>query len=150
MSTEVGLVKPAKEIYRLVLSRLGIGAEECVFVDDKKANVEMAAEMGMSAIIFLSYDDLVEKFKKIVVQLMNQLILLRSDFILIAVRLTFLICLMTYYYLLRPRHFRQMTPNKTLPLPAELKSLKTRQSEFGLFIICPGRLQMVKLSYRIS
>jgi putative hydrolase of the HAD superfamily len=48
-SAEVKLVKPDARIYQLALSQLGVGADECVFVDDAPANVQAARALGMQA-----------------------------------------------------------------------------------------------------
>lgn len=49
----VGMRKPEPEIYELTLSRLdGIGAAECLFVDDTELNCEAARERGMKAVHF--------------------------------------------------------------------------------------------------
>jgi epoxide hydrolase-like predicted phosphatase len=47
ISGEVGLRKPEPEIYRLAAERLGVGPQECVFVDDLAANVRGAVAAGM-------------------------------------------------------------------------------------------------------
>jgi putative hydrolase of the HAD superfamily len=46
----VGMRKPEPEIYRLTATRLGVGAAECVFVDDLAPNVRGAVAVGMVAI----------------------------------------------------------------------------------------------------
>ena len=51
-SHEVGMQKPDPGIYELCLERLGIPAEETVFVDDLEANCAAARALGMSAILF--------------------------------------------------------------------------------------------------
>jgi putative hydrolase of the HAD superfamily len=48
----VGLRKPDPRIYALTLERLGLAAEECVFVDDLAPNVATARELGFHAILF--------------------------------------------------------------------------------------------------
>jgi epoxide hydrolase-like predicted phosphatase len=47
ISGEVGLRKPDPEIYALAAERLGVPAEETVFVDDLSTNVRAAAAAGM-------------------------------------------------------------------------------------------------------
>jgi putative hydrolase of the HAD superfamily len=47
-----GTRKPEPEIYALTLSRLGLPAEACVFVDDVEVNVVAAREAGMHGIHF--------------------------------------------------------------------------------------------------
>ncbi|HUC87444.1 MAG TPA: HAD family phosphatase [Candidatus Saccharimonadales bacterium] len=51
-SSETGYVKPQPEIFRLLLRRLGVGAGEVVFIDDRLGNVQVAAQLGMSSILF--------------------------------------------------------------------------------------------------
>lgn len=46
----VGLRKPDEAIYALALERLGLPAEECVFVDDLPGNLKPARAMGMLTI----------------------------------------------------------------------------------------------------
>ena len=40
ISADEGIVKPQPEIYRLILERLGLTAEECFFIDDMKVNIK--------------------------------------------------------------------------------------------------------------
>ena len=47
ISCEEQLVKPEREIYELLLSRYGLNPAETIFVDDRKENVETAAELGI-------------------------------------------------------------------------------------------------------
>ena len=46
------LLKPGPEIFRLLLSRNGIEAGDCLFVDDNPANVAAAAALGFDALRF--------------------------------------------------------------------------------------------------
>jgi HAD superfamily hydrolase (TIGR01509 family) len=54
VSGEVGLAKPAAEIYRLTADRLGLATSECVFVDDLAINVRGAAAAGMVGVHHVS------------------------------------------------------------------------------------------------
>jgi putative hydrolase of the HAD superfamily len=49
-----GMRKPEPEIYELTLDRLGdgIGAADCLFVDDVEVNIEAARALGMAAVHF--------------------------------------------------------------------------------------------------
>ena len=47
ISCEVKLVKPEREIYELLLSRYGLNPAETIFIDDRKENVDAAAELGI-------------------------------------------------------------------------------------------------------
>lgn len=49
---EEGVAKPDERIYRLTLERLGLAAEEVVFVDDKAENVAVARRLGMHGVHF--------------------------------------------------------------------------------------------------
>jgi putative hydrolase of the HAD superfamily len=46
----VGCRKPDREIYDLTLERMGVGAGECLFVDDSDVNCDAARELGMAAV----------------------------------------------------------------------------------------------------
>jgi putative hydrolase of the HAD superfamily len=48
----VGTRKPEPEIYALTLSRLGLPAASCVFLDDLDVNVDAAREAGMQGIVY--------------------------------------------------------------------------------------------------
>ncbi len=45
-----GTRKPEPEIFRLVLSELGLTAEDCVFVDDTEQYLRPAADLGFAAV----------------------------------------------------------------------------------------------------
>lgn len=47
ISCEVSLIKPEKEIYELLLERYNLEPEQTIFIDDRKQNVEAAAEIGI-------------------------------------------------------------------------------------------------------
>ena len=51
-SAEVGLAKPAPEIYTLACARLGLAPEACVFVDDHEPNVRAAEAVGLRGILY--------------------------------------------------------------------------------------------------
>jgi epoxide hydrolase-like predicted phosphatase len=50
-SAEVKLLKPDPRIYQLVLDQLNLPASECVFVDDKPANIQAAQALGMMTVL---------------------------------------------------------------------------------------------------
>ena len=56
LSDQVGLVKPDTTIYQLTLDKLGLKAEECLYIDDLAKNLIPAANLGMVTI--LASDDL--------------------------------------------------------------------------------------------
>lgn len=55
------MAKPEPAIYRLTLDQLGTRAEETLFLDDRDANVEAAAALGMRAIQFTTVENLREE-----------------------------------------------------------------------------------------
>jgi epoxide hydrolase-like predicted phosphatase len=52
ISGEVGVSKPDPRIFRLALDKLGVNADEAIFVDDVADNVDAAKAAGMNAIQF--------------------------------------------------------------------------------------------------
>lgn len=52
ISADVKLVKPQPEVYRMLLERFSLKAEECFFVDDVNANVEGALCCGIRGAVF--------------------------------------------------------------------------------------------------
>ncbi|MCK5600869.1 HAD-IA family hydrolase [Candidatus Pacearchaeota archaeon] len=46
-SDEMGLKKPDRKYYELVLKHIGLPANECLFIDDKERNTEGAKKIGM-------------------------------------------------------------------------------------------------------
>jgi len=51
-SAFVGIRKPDRAIYELTATRLGVGAAECLFIDDNEDNCEGARSAGMSAVAY--------------------------------------------------------------------------------------------------
>ena len=51
ISGEIGIRKPAPEIYALAAERLGLEPERCVFVDDLAGNLKPAREIGMATVL---------------------------------------------------------------------------------------------------
>lgn len=58
VSGEEGLVKPDKQIFRLLLDRYELDAANCVFIDDNINNIESAKEIGFNVIHFTSSEGL--------------------------------------------------------------------------------------------
>lgn len=52
VSSHVKLAKPEPAIYQLLLSKYSLKPEECVFIDDRKDNVDAAISLGMSGIVY--------------------------------------------------------------------------------------------------
>ncbi len=58
-SGDEGYIKPQPEIYTIALNRLGVSAEECVFIDDIAEFCEGARVVGMQAIQYLGNDQVI-------------------------------------------------------------------------------------------
>lgn len=56
-SYQVQLIKPEPEIYQMLLVRYGLVPEECIFLDDKRENVEAARKLGIHAIQFTTKEE---------------------------------------------------------------------------------------------
>ena len=50
LSYEMGAVKPGKEIYEMVLQQVNLPANEILFLDDNKINVDTAEALGFTAV----------------------------------------------------------------------------------------------------
>lgn len=61
LSCELALSKPDPQIYRLLLDTLGLPAQDVVFIDDKEENVKAAQTLGIDAILFESYEQLLKE-----------------------------------------------------------------------------------------
>lgn len=49
-SCRVQMRKPFPDIYLYTLEKLGLNAEECIFIDDLKMNCDAARKLGMASI----------------------------------------------------------------------------------------------------
>lgn len=61
ISSEVGMVKPSPEIFKLTLDRLGATAPEAIFIDDNLSHVQAADKLGIKSIRFESAEQLKEE-----------------------------------------------------------------------------------------
>ncbi len=68
ISSEEHLIKPEPEIYRCLLDRYGLKAQECVFTDDRAENVEAGRREGIRGIVFSS----AEQYEAELMQLLHQ------------------------------------------------------------------------------
>jgi HAD superfamily hydrolase (TIGR01509 family) len=65
ISGDVGMHKPEPAIYILGAERIGLHAEDCVFVDDLRENCAGAEEVGMCAILHRGADKTVPQLERI-------------------------------------------------------------------------------------
>lgn len=57
-SWKFGVAKPDPRYFEMVLERLGVPPESCLFIDDKENNVEVAKRFGIRGIVFLGAEQL--------------------------------------------------------------------------------------------
>ena len=65
ISAKVGIIKPDEKIYRMLMDRYRLHAEECVFIDDNPNNIEAANKLGITGILFTGYEDLKKELDKL-------------------------------------------------------------------------------------
>ena len=65
ISYEVQIVKPEPEIYRALLAKYNLKAEECVFLDDKAENIEAAQNLGFHGIVVKEYGQAKEELEQL-------------------------------------------------------------------------------------
>jgi epoxide hydrolase-like predicted phosphatase len=56
ISGEVGMRKPERGIFELVLHHIGLPADECVFIDDMAHNITAAEQAGLVGIVHRNFD----------------------------------------------------------------------------------------------
>ncbi len=52
LSSDVGMVKPALEMFELAARRLGVEPFDCVMIDDLLTNIDGAERVGMKGVLF--------------------------------------------------------------------------------------------------
>jgi epoxide hydrolase-like predicted phosphatase len=65
LSGEVGIRKPAREIYELGAGRIGLAPEQCVFVDDLPFNLTPAEELGMATVHHVSAEQTIADLERL-------------------------------------------------------------------------------------
>lgn len=65
ISSEVGLIKPSRDLYELALERLAVAADEVIFIDDRLPNIEGAQLLGMNTILFTTNKQFEQEFSRI-------------------------------------------------------------------------------------
>ena len=62
VSCDIHMLKLNEEIYRYLLNKYNLKAEECLFVDDVEKNVEGAKKVGMKETFKHNYDEIIKKY----------------------------------------------------------------------------------------
>ena len=63
VSYKVRILKPEKEIYEMIINRYHLEANETLFIDDMKENVNAAVKSGLKGIILKDPKDLKEELE---------------------------------------------------------------------------------------
>ena len=63
-SCEVGVCKPAPEIYRNCLNKLGASPPECLFLDDRESNVRAAEALGLNSLLYIDPGDAARQLER--------------------------------------------------------------------------------------
>lgn len=63
VSAYVEMIKPDPNIYRELLKTYDLKAQECVFIDDRRENIEAARQLGFKGILFESYEQATAEFE---------------------------------------------------------------------------------------
>jgi putative hydrolase of the HAD superfamily len=56
-SCEVGVCKPAPEIYQDCLNKLGVRPSQCLFLDDRESNFRAAEALGLHSVLYTDPSD---------------------------------------------------------------------------------------------
>lgn len=65
ISGEVKMLKPDPELFQLALDRLGVIAEETVFVDDHEPYIEGAKSVGLQTILYTDFKSFKQSLKEL-------------------------------------------------------------------------------------
>lgn len=65
LSCRVGLIKPERAVFSLVIEKLGLKASECVFIDDRTRYLDTPKKMGFSVIQYRSNEQLLKNLREL-------------------------------------------------------------------------------------
>ena len=64
ISCEEHCIKPEKEIYIRLCEKYNLNPAECIFTDDRVANVEGARAVGMQSVVFVNSEQFISEVKR--------------------------------------------------------------------------------------
>lgn len=64
ISSEIGYIKPSKEIFVHTLNKLGVKPSEAVFIDDNESFCQAAERLGIKSFYYTGYDLLINSLKE--------------------------------------------------------------------------------------
>lgn len=65
LSYRFGVVKPDPQIYNIAAERLGVGARECIFIDDSVGHITGAQAVGMKGIHYQDFNQMKQELKSL-------------------------------------------------------------------------------------
>jgi HAD superfamily hydrolase (TIGR01509 family) len=65
LSGDLGMVKPYREIYEHTLTKLGVTADQTIFIDDRQVNVDGAEAVGIKSFVFTDTQTLQKDLEKL-------------------------------------------------------------------------------------
>ena len=80
LSGEVGIRKPAPQIYRLAAERIGVTPRACVFIDDLPFNLPPATELGMAAVHHVDSEQTIAELERLLDLDLRQAVAERKGF----------------------------------------------------------------------
>ena len=76
ISGDLKIQKPDERIFKLTMEKMGVSAEECLYVDDRRRNLGAAQKLGMKAVMLNSRNvewdgDVVQDFEELAERLLG-------------------------------------------------------------------------------
>ncbi|MBU1129907.1 HAD-IA family hydrolase [Patescibacteria group bacterium] len=65
VSSETGLLKPNPKIFQLVLNKLNLNPNQCIFIDDITRNIDSAKKLGITTILFTNTQSCINQLEKL-------------------------------------------------------------------------------------
>ena len=65
ISCEIGLKKPDRDIYKLLIKKLNVYPKEIIFIDDNQKFLSCAKKLGINAILFKNNSQLIKELNKL-------------------------------------------------------------------------------------
>ncbi len=69
ISSSFGVVKPDPEIFEIALNELKVSPWQCVFIDDRKENIETGQQIGIHSVLFKNSNQAINELNKIGLEL---------------------------------------------------------------------------------
>ena len=63
------IIKPDERLYRILFERYNLNPEECVFLDDREANIRAGQRLGMRGIVFTNAADAMKQLREMGVRI---------------------------------------------------------------------------------